>query len=63
MARVLTQMESDPFQADVKSLPGDEWKGVFRRQIGNYRLLFAANHEMQDVSVLRILLRSGKTYR
>lgn len=63
MARVLTQVESDPFQGDVKALHGVEWKGVFRRRIGDYRLLFVANDERRIVSVLRVLLRSGKTYR
>jgi mRNA-degrading endonuclease RelE of RelBE toxin-antitoxin system len=63
VARVLTQMESDPFQGDVKALHGEEWKGVFRRRIGDYRLLFVANHEKRAAIVLRILLRSGKTYR
>jgi mRNA-degrading endonuclease RelE of RelBE toxin-antitoxin system len=63
VVRVVTQMESDPFQGDVKALQGEEWKGVFRRRIGDYRLLFVANHEKRVVSVLRVLLRSGKTYR
>ena len=63
VARILTQMESGPFQGDVKALQGEEWKGVFRRRIGGYRLLFVANHERRTVSVLRVLLRSGKTYR
>jgi mRNA-degrading endonuclease RelE of RelBE toxin-antitoxin system len=63
VVRVVTQMESDPFQGDVKALHGEEWKGVFRRRIGAYRLLFAANYEKRTVSVLRVLLRSGKTYR
>ena len=63
VARVVTQMESDPFQGDVKALHGEEWKGVFRRRIGDYRLLFVANHEKRIVSVLRVLIRSGKTYR
>jgi mRNA-degrading endonuclease RelE of RelBE toxin-antitoxin system len=63
VARVLTQMESDPFQGNVKALRGEEWKGVFRRRIGDYRLLFVADHETRTVSVLRVLLRSGKTYR
>ena len=62
VARVLAQMESDPFQGNVKALQGKEWKGVFRRRIGDYRILFFANHE-RTVSVLRVLLRSGKTYR
>ena len=62
VARVVTQMESDPFQGDVKALHGEEWKGIFRRRIGDYRLLFVANHEKRIVSVLRVLIRSGKTY-
>ena len=63
VARVLTQMQSDPFQGNVKALHGEEWKGVFRRRIGDYRLLFSVNYVNRTVSVLRILLRSGKTYR
>lgn len=63
VTRVLTRMESDPFQGNVKALQGEEWKGVFRRRLGDYRLFFIANHEKRIVSVLRVLLRSGKTYR
>jgi mRNA-degrading endonuclease RelE of RelBE toxin-antitoxin system len=62
-ARVLTQMAADPFQGNVKALEGEEWKGVFRRRMGDYRLLFTADREKRTVHVLRILLRSGKTYR
>jgi mRNA-degrading endonuclease RelE of RelBE toxin-antitoxin system len=40
VARLLTQMASDPFQGNIKALQGAEWKGVFRRRIGSYRLLF-----------------------
>ena len=32
VARVLAQMETDPFQGNVKALKGDEWKDVFRRR-------------------------------
>jgi mRNA-degrading endonuclease RelE of RelBE toxin-antitoxin system len=63
VARVLTQMESGPLQGNVKALHGEEWKGVFRRRIGAYRILFTAGRDKQTVLVLRILLRSGKTYR
>jgi len=55
-------MGSDPFQDDVKALQG-EWKGVFRRRIGDYRLLFTADHAQETVVVQQISLRSGKTYR
>lgn len=63
VARVLTQMTSEPFQGDVKALQGEEWKGVFRRRMGDYRLLFPVDQEKETVHILRILLRSGKTYR
>jgi len=63
VARVLAQMETGPFQGDVKALQGDEWNNVFRRRLGDYRLLFTADREKRIVHVIRILLRSGKTYR
>lgn len=62
VARVLTQMETDPLLGNVRALQGDEWKGVFRRRIGDYRVLFTVNHAKQTVSILRILIRSGNTY-
>jgi len=63
VARVVSQMESDPLQGDVKALQGEEWKGVFRRRIGDYRLLFTINHGKKIVVVQQISRRSGKTYR
>lgn len=61
--RVLSQVESDPFQGNVKALHGEEWKGVFRRRIGDYRILFTVNHEKSIVVIQQISKRSGKTYR
>ena len=63
VARVLTQMGADPFQNDVKSLQNAECKGIYSRRLGDYRLLFCADHESRVISVVRILLRSEKTYR
>ena len=63
VARVLEQLGAEPFQGDVKPLKGREWKGVFRRRAGAYRILFTANHKTNTLFVLRILLRSEKTYR
>ncbi len=63
VGRILAQMETDPFQGNVKALQGEEWKGVFRRRMGDYRLLFTVDREKNIVHVARILLRSGKTYR
>jgi len=56
-------METDPFQVNVKALKGKEWRDVFRRRLGDYRLLFTADRKKEIVRVIRILLRSGKTYR
>jgi mRNA interferase RelE/StbE len=63
VTRVLGQMESDPFKGDVKGLRGVEWKGIYRRRMGDYRILFSADHQKTVILVLPILLRSGKTYR
>jgi mRNA-degrading endonuclease RelE of RelBE toxin-antitoxin system len=63
VARVLDQMQTDPFQGDVKALQGEEWKGVFRRRLGNYRILFLPESGSRVVRILHILIRSGKTYR
>jgi len=63
VARVLAQMETNPFQADVKPLEEEEWKGVYRRRMGGYRLLFTADHSAGIVFIVRILIQSGKTYQ
>jgi mRNA-degrading endonuclease RelE of RelBE toxin-antitoxin system len=63
VARILDQMTANPFQGNVKALHGAEWKSIFRRRIGDYRILFAVQPEHETVTVIRILRRSGRTYR
>jgi mRNA-degrading endonuclease RelE of RelBE toxin-antitoxin system len=63
VARTLDQMQTNPFQGDVKALQGEEWKGVFRRRLGDYRVLFFPDLEQHMVRVLRIAIRSRNTYR
>jgi len=63
VSRTLSSMESDPFQGNVTALKGAEWKGVFRRSIGSYRILFVPDQQSKIVTAVRILLRSEKTYR
>jgi mRNA-degrading endonuclease RelE of RelBE toxin-antitoxin system len=55
-------MAADPFHGNVKALHGPEWKGVFRRRIGGYRILFTADQAQKTVVIQQISLRSGKTY-
>ena len=63
VARALVHMEAGPFQGDVTALKGKAWKGLFRRRLGSYRMIFTADQTNKTVAVIRILLRSGKTYR
>ena len=63
VSRMLDQMQGDPFQGDVKALRGEEWKGVFRRRLGDYRVLFIPDWGQHIVRILRIVIRSGKAYR
>lgn len=56
-------MEDDPFQGDVKPVQGPEWEGVFRKRIGDYRLLFTVDHGTRSLQIVRILRRSEKTYQ
>ena len=63
VARVVARMAVDPFEGNVKALKGEEWKGVFRRRIGDYRLFFTADHTKKIVVVQQISIRSDKIYR
>jgi mRNA interferase RelE/StbE len=60
VARAHDQMQTN---GDVRALQGDERKGVFRRRLGDYRVLFLPDSEQLIVRVLRIVIRSRKTYR
>jgi mRNA-degrading endonuclease RelE of RelBE toxin-antitoxin system len=56
-------MAADPFHGNVKALQGPEWKGAFRRRIGDYRVVFTADQAQRTVVIQQISLRSGATYR
>jgi mRNA-degrading endonuclease RelE of RelBE toxin-antitoxin system len=63
VARTIDQMAADLFQGNVKSLKGPEWRGVFRRRMGSYRVLFAVDHKKHTFFIVRILIRSEGTYQ
>ena len=56
MMTALREMEADPFSGDVKPIKGV--KGVFRRRVGDYRISFTVNFELDEVAVLRLGHRS-----
>jgi mRNA-degrading endonuclease RelE of RelBE toxin-antitoxin system len=49
----LKEMKEDPFTGDVKPLKG--LKGVFRRRVGDYRIIFTASFEENAVVILRVI--------
>ena len=63
VARSIGQMEHDPFQGNVKALHGVEWKGFYRKRVGDYRIIFFPHREQRIVDVAWVFLKSEKTYR
>ena len=63
LQRSVDAMTLDPFAGNVKALQGEQWKGVYRKRAGNYRILFTADRVRGVATVLTIRARTEKTYR
>ncbi|HXW15084.1 MAG TPA: type II toxin-antitoxin system RelE/ParE family toxin [Terriglobia bacterium] len=61
--RSVSQLEEDPFRGDVQPLKGKEWKGYYRKRVGDYRIIFFLHDEQRIIDVAWVLRRSEKTYR
>ncbi|MDW8141753.1 MAG: type II toxin-antitoxin system RelE/ParE family toxin [Candidatus Bipolaricaulota bacterium] len=61
--RAIDRMCDDPFQGNVKPLKGDEWKGLYRRVVGRYRIFFLPIFRKRHIEIISIRLRAEKTYR
>jgi len=48
----IKEIKINPFSGDVKPVKG--LRGVFRRRIGNYRIIFTVSFEENIVVILRI---------
>lgn len=60
IVNALRELEDDPFSGDVKPLQGA--MGLFRKRVGDYRIIFSVDFENQIVVVLKIGSR-GDIYR
>ena len=49
--------------SNIKALHGPEWKGLFRKKVGPYRIIFEKFHDRAVVHILEILIRSKDTCR
>lgn len=63
VAQSIDAMEKDPFAGNVKALQGKEWKGWYRKRVGNYRIIFSPDHPTRHIQIASILPRSEKTYK
>ncbi|MCX8102925.1 MAG: type II toxin-antitoxin system RelE/ParE family toxin [Candidatus Bipolaricaulota bacterium] len=61
--RAIDRMRNDPFQGNVRPLKGKEWKGLYRKVIGRYRLFFLPIFSRRHVEIITIRPRTEKTYR
>jgi mRNA interferase RelE/StbE len=53
----LHELKSDPFFGDVKPLK--PLKGLFRRRIGEYRIIFSVNFEQSEVIIFKVDVRES----
>jgi mRNA-degrading endonuclease RelE of RelBE toxin-antitoxin system len=53
-------MQDDPFSGDLKRLSGQ--KSAWRRRVGNYRVLFDADHAQRIVVIHAVARRTTTTY-
>jgi mRNA interferase RelE/StbE len=52
----LEEMAQDPFPSDIKALQG-EWKGFYRRRVGDFRIIYSVDSDIKIVSVESIVDR------
>ena len=57
----LNAMKETPFSGDVTALKG-EYRGLFRRRVGSWRIIFELDPNRHLVLVHDILRRSSTTY-
>jgi len=58
--RVLSQIADDPLAGDVKFLRGS--RGVLRRRIGDWRIIFEIDREKRIVLITDVTRRGSHTY-
>lgn len=49
--------------SNIKALRGPEWKGLFRKKVGPYRIIFEKFSDRAILEISAVLIRSKDTYR
>ncbi len=58
---VLEEFQVDPYQGDIEKIRGED--NVWRRRVGNYRILYEVVPRQKSVDVFRIERRTTTTYK
>jgi len=58
---ILEEFTKDPYQGDIEKIKGED--SVWRRRIGNYRILYEAILKKKHVYIFQICRRTTSTYR
>ncbi len=58
--KAIDQMELNPFSGDIVKLSGEE--NVWRRRVGNYRIIFEIVSERRTVYIYEIKRRTSNVY-
>jgi mRNA-degrading endonuclease RelE of RelBE toxin-antitoxin system len=59
--RALGEMKTDPLAGDITALRG-EYRGLYRRRVGSWRIIFALKPDGRAVLVGDIVRRTSTTY-
>lgn len=63
ISRAIEEMKEDPLKGDVRPIRSGKFRGIMRKRVGRYRIIFSADCSKNLVEIVAILIRSEKTYR
>jgi mRNA-degrading endonuclease RelE of RelBE toxin-antitoxin system len=61
IVRALDEMKTDPLAGDITALRG-EYRGLYRRRVGSWRIISALKTYRRAVLVGEIVRRTSRTY-
>jgi len=57
------EVKDEAVWSNIKALHGPEWKGRFRKRVGDYRIIFRKFPDRGVIEISAIFIRSKDTYR
>lgn len=62
VGEALDEMKENPFSGDICPIKSGKFKGMFRRRVGKYRIIFEPYNSKNIILIAGILRRSDTTY-